>query len=120
LWLAVNHLPRVRDDSHSFWRRVRVIPFRQQFDGAKRDDRLLETLTGELPGILAWAVAGCRMWQTQGLAPTTEMDAESESWRTDNDPLAEFLASDRVDYADGARATSADLFGAYQDWAGAE
>lgn len=30
-WLAFNHKPRVTDDSHGFWRRVRLIPFLARF-----------------------------------------------------------------------------------------
>jgi putative DNA primase/helicase len=34
LWLAFNHKPQVSDDSHGFWRRVRLIPFLAQFSGS--------------------------------------------------------------------------------------
>ncbi len=30
-WLSLNHKPVVRDDSHGFWRRLRLIPFTQTF-----------------------------------------------------------------------------------------
>ena len=39
LVLAVNHKPVIQDDSFGMWRRVRVIPFTQQF----RIDKTLET-----------------------------------------------------------------------------
>ena len=32
LWLSVNHRRVVGDDSHGFWRRMRLIPFERQFD----------------------------------------------------------------------------------------
>jgi phage/plasmid-associated DNA primase len=34
----------VMDYSHGFWRRVRIIPFRKQFEGSAVDDKLLEKL----------------------------------------------------------------------------
>ncbi|MCH7728973.1 MAG: hypothetical protein IH991_21190, partial [Planctomycetes bacterium] len=48
-WLGVNHKPRVTDDSHGFWRRVRLIPFTRQFP---LDKTLESQLNAEAPGIL--------------------------------------------------------------------
>ncbi len=56
-WLAFNHKPRVSDDSHGFWRRVRLIPFLKEFSDKKRDSRLLETLRPRPPE-LNWLVQG--------------------------------------------------------------
>ena len=51
-WLAVNHRPRVTDDTEGFWRRIRLIEFKRRF--SKTDDPyLFNTLIAELPGILA-------------------------------------------------------------------
>src|SRR5262249_4534420 len=55
-WLAFNHKPRVADDSHGFWRRIRLIPFLHEFKDTARDKHLLEKLLAEAPGILVWAV----------------------------------------------------------------
>jgi len=44
LWLLVNHKPKVTDDSHGFWRRVRLIPFARQFTGEADDKHLGEKL----------------------------------------------------------------------------
>lgn len=91
--LAVNHKPVVRDDSPGFWRRIRLVPFLQSFEGRRRDDGLAETLKAEAPGILAWAVHGCLEWQRRGLdAPAVVTQATGE-YREDSDPLAEFLVS---------------------------
>ena len=50
-WLALNHLPQVRDDSLGFWRRVRVVPFKQRFSGEDADPDLMDKLCQELPGL---------------------------------------------------------------------
>ena len=68
-WLAVNHLPRVRDDSYGFWRRVRVLSFNEQFTGDDADKGLPFKLLEELPGILNWGVQGALNWRLVGLAP---------------------------------------------------
>jgi len=114
-WLAVNHRPRVEDESFGFWRRVRLIPFNRTFD--KDQDKGLEAkLVRELPGILAWAVAGCLEWQRRGLEPPTVVTAATEAYRVESDPLAPFLEERCVtgdDYVVGATAVLRD----YQAWA---
>jgi putative DNA primase/helicase len=62
LFFAVNHRPVIRDDSHSIWRRVKLVPFTVTFTDAQKDKRLKETLAAEYAGILAWAVEGCLLW----------------------------------------------------------
>jgi putative DNA primase/helicase len=52
-WLSVNHKPVIKDDSHGFWRRLRLIPFLQRFDV---NPNLADELRAEGRGILAWAV----------------------------------------------------------------
>lgn len=92
IWLAVNHLPQVHDVTNGFWRRIRVIPFRQQFEGDAKDKHLDQKLRAEASGILTWAVRGCLEWQEHGLdAPAIVMEA-TRQYREEADPLAPFLS----------------------------
>jgi putative DNA primase/helicase len=115
-WLAVNHRPRVSDDSFGFWRRVRIIPFLRQFTGAAADLRLDDKLALEMPGILAWLVRGCLAWQERGLDPPDCVKIATDEYRQDSDLLADFIAErcivDRFRSASGS-----DLFKAYRAWA---
>ncbi len=90
-WLATNHKPPVSDDSPGFWRRVRLIPFLQQFVGLQADKDLVEKLKAEAPGILRWALHGCLLWQRQGLGLPAVVEAASQSYREENDHIGEFL-----------------------------
>jgi putative DNA primase/helicase len=112
-WLAVNHKPVVRDDSHGFWRRVRLIPFTRTFPV---DDGLAEALMAEAPGILAWAVRGCVEWQQHGLTPPAIVLAATEEYKHDSDPLADFL-SEAIEMDAESCLWASELFGAYTDWA---
>jgi len=114
-WLAVNHKPMVNDDSTGFWRKIRLIPFTQCFEG-RADRNLKDALRAEYPGILAWMVDGCLEWQRRGLEPPQSVRAATEQYRAESDPVADFL---RERCATGAEFTAraGELYIAYQSWA---
>jgi putative DNA primase/helicase len=116
LWLAVNHRPRVTDDSHGFWRRVRLVPFLRQFRGAEQDRELEATLRAEAPGILAWIVRGCLAWRERGLAAPASVLAATEEYRVDSDPLADFLAERCVTGDSSYSVPAAAFYRAYGTW----
>jgi len=126
LWLAVNHRPKVLDDSEGFWRRVRLIPFLAHFGPDKADKNLTEKLETEAQGILAWAVQGCLNWQdatrqieVRGLTPPPAVTTATEEYRQDSDVLGDFIGSCcRVE--PGCTVTPSALFAAYKTWADAE
>jgi len=89
--LAFNHKPSVADDSHGFWRRIRLILFKRLFDEQTADKHLPEKLLAELPGILNWAIEGCLEWQQQGLGVPEIVKKESEAYRHEMDTFSEFL-----------------------------
>jgi putative DNA primase/helicase len=115
-WLGVNHRPRVSDDSHGFWRRVRLIPFLRQFEGSKVDKRLSDKLLTERVGILAWAVQGCLEWQRRGLDPPSIVVNATSEYQRESDPLSGFL--DEACVIDSSASSPArDLYKAYRSWA---
>jgi putative DNA primase/helicase len=112
-WLSVNHKPVVRDDSHGFWRRIRLVPFTQTFPVTPG---LAEDLHAELPGILAWAVRGCLAWQRDGLVPPSAVVDATQTYASDSDPLAGFI-DDACVVAPGVEAGGKLLFDNYRSWA---
>jgi putative DNA primase/helicase len=115
-WLAFNHLPEVMDDSHGLWRRIRLIPFLQRFDGNAADKELLAKLLAEAPGILAWAVQGCLKWQAEGMSSPPTIQEKTDVYRRESDPLEDFIV-ERCLVAPSARVTAAALWDAYLYWA---
>ncbi len=90
LMLVTNHRPRVDGDDDAIWRRLRLVPFEQSFEG--REDRdLTAKLEQELPGILAWAVEGCLAWQQDGLGHAKAVTRATAEYRKDEDMLGAFL-----------------------------
>jgi len=91
LVLVTNHRPKVDGDDDAIWRRLRLVPFEQSFEG--REDRdLTAKLDAELPGILAWAVRGCLAWQEEGLGEAGAITRATAEYREDEDVLGAFLA----------------------------
>jgi putative DNA primase/helicase len=91
IWMAINHLPVIRGVDRGIWRRIRVIPFLQSYEG--RADKSLNTkLREELSGILNWALEGLREWSEQrmGELPKAMKDA-TEQYRRDNDSIGQWL-----------------------------
>ena len=116
LWLRGNHKPQITGTDEGIWRRIRLIPFTVTIPESERDGTLGEKLAKELPGVLAWAVAGCLDWQKHGLGmPEAVADAVRE-YRTEMDVLGQFL-EERCRVTRNAQVTAKALYVAYRQWA---
>lgn len=115
LWLRANHRPPVPEQTHAFWRRLKLLPFEVRIPEAQRDRTLLAKLTAEAPGILAWAVRGCLAWQREGLGEPAAVTRATAAYRAENDVIAEFLDARAVLDPTAWTATGA-LYQAYVAW----
>ncbi len=119
LWIFANDAPRVRDDDDAVWRRLRLVPFVHPVPREERDPQLKLALRDPKvggPAVLAWAVAGCLLWQHEGLGVPPVIESATRSYREAQDPVADFVAESCVVEA-GASATVEELYGAYAAWA---
>ncbi len=116
IWFFVNHKPVVKDDSHGFWRRVRLIPFTHTVEKAKQNKKLASKLQTEAEGILAWLIEGALLWQKEGLTPIPKAveDATAE-YQRDSDTLADFIYEKCVVNND-AQVQANELWIAYKLW----
>jgi putative DNA primase/helicase len=115
LWLAANHKPVIRGTDYAIWRRVRLIPFEVTIAPEQRDDSLPHKLRAELPGILAWAVAGCARWLEQGLSAPDRVLAATQAYREESDTIGAFIA-DRCEVG-AFEVVAGELYRAYEQWA---
>lgn len=115
LWMAANHRPSVRGTDHAIWRRIRMIPFLASVAPDDQDPTLLDRLLAELPGILQWALAGCREWRSEGLRPPAAVLNATAEYRTEQDHVGRFL-EECCTLADGLTITARDLRDAYEKW----
>jgi putative DNA primase/helicase len=116
LTLSTNHKPNIVGTDRGIWRRIRLVPFDVVIPEAEQDHDLTTKLRDELPGILAWMVAGCLRWRTEGLAVPDEVRSATASYQLEMDPLAEFLAEHVIDDPDGT-VPAGWLYERYVTWA---
>lgn len=115
LFLCANSRPVVRGSDDGIWRRLRLIPFRQQFKGEQDDTELGDKLAAEAPGVLAWLVAGARQWFEMGLADPAPVLEATAAYRGEQDVLGDFLDSECV-MGERLKIPAAALYKRFGEW----
>ena len=111
-----NHKPAINGTDEGIWRRLRLVPFTVSIPADEQDRDLLRKLEAELPGILNWALQGCREWQTEGLKPPGIVSEAVRAYREESDTLGRFL-SECCEVKALAQVKSSALFKRYQEFA---
>ncbi|CAL9530967.1 hypothetical protein SUDANB176_04051 [Streptomyces sp. enrichment culture] len=116
--LASNYKPIVREQDNGTWRRIKLIPFLQRFEGDSKDLDLENTLRSERAGILAWLVRGAVDWYANGLADPASVREAIADYREESDTLAGFMPG-KLFLSPGGYLSNADIWREYCDWADA-
>lgn len=117
LWLGTNHRPTVRGTDQAIWDRLPLIPFTVRIPDSDVIPRreMMAALTGEMSGILRWAVEGCLEYQRDGLQPPAAIRQATQEYRAEMDVLGTFIDDRcRCGRQYGVKAT--DLYSAYKNW----
>jgi len=123
LFLMTNTQPQAPPNDKAFWERLHLIPFTISFvtrDPQESYERpaikdLDQQVLKEAPGILAWLVRGCLLYQKHGLKPPKEVTEATELYRRNEDLLADFIDECCV-REPGAKAKSSSLYARFVDW----
>lgn len=93
IMLATNHLPKLRDVTHAFFRRLVLIKFNRNFTADEMDMNLLEKLKAELAGIFVTVINGLRTLteREQFVVPESSRQA-SEQYLEDADTIKLFAS----------------------------
>jgi putative DNA primase/helicase len=113
LWIVGNHKPTIRGTDGGIWRRVRLVPFTQKFEGVSDDRQLPDKLAAEAAGILNWCVRGCLLWQHEGLEMPDVIRSAVDEYKRDEDRLADFIEDAVVEDRTGT-IRHGDLFKVHQ------
>lgn len=119
LWMYGNDKPVIKGVDEGIWRRIFLIPFLYKIPAEKRQPDFFEAcLRPELPGILNWAVDGCRDWLERGrkLDPPEVVMAATREYRAEMDYFGEFLTEYCV-FGEMYRTKLSELYQAYKQWA---
>jgi putative DNA primase/helicase len=115
LMIAANHQPEIRGTDYAIWRRIHLIPFTVEIAPDERDPELPEKLALELPGILNWALAGCREWRDSGLGAPAAVEEATAAYRAEQDMVGAFVADRCTLDPQGGVASNA-LYTVYSAW----
>jgi putative DNA primase/helicase len=114
LWGGTNNLPHVEDPTKGFWRRMKVVPWTEEFPVSDVLDKELEQ---ELPGILRWLVDQAREYYAHGLGvESDQMLKATGEYRDLEDELLDYSRARLVE-TEGAFLSSAEAFKDYRNWA---
>ncbi|MGH0791115.1 phage/plasmid primase, P4 family [Bacillus cereus] len=91
VFFTTNHKPVIKGVDEGIWRRIRLIPFNLQLPKEKRDKKLPEKLSLEMPGILNWAIEGCLKWQQSGLNDPAIVRKATGDYKEEMDILGPFM-----------------------------
>jgi len=121
LTFATNNLPRFCDRSSGIWRRVLLLPFNHVIGTAERiagmDKSEWWAASGELPGILNWALQGLRRLRDRGsFSPPELSTTELDRYRTESNPARLFLGSFCSAGPPTERQPKGELYSKYRKW----
>jgi putative DNA primase/helicase len=94
LTISGNHKPDIRGADDGIWRRVMLVPWPEQITDEEVDRDLAKKLRAERDGILAWMVQGCLKYLAEGLHEPDVVKEATAEYRSQSDPLREFLTSE--------------------------
>ena len=123
LFLLTNHLPHASSYDFALWERIILIPFELSFVNREcqaenerpADPNLLDKLKSETPGILAWMVKGCLMYQQEGLNMPVTVKQATGQYRKDEDVLYDFVDEEFILKEDG-EVGATDAYIRFEEW----
>jgi P4 family phage/plasmid primase-like protien len=115
LYILGNHMPTLRNVDEAMKRRFQLVHWAEQIARDKRDDKLIEKLRPEYPGILYKLIQACLDWQQGGLNPPSVVTKRTDEYFTGEDKLGQWVSE--WDTSDPTAFTSkSELFNHWFDW----
>lgn len=117
-WFLANELPGLQQSNAAMRGRLRIVPCRFEAEG--REDPLLDDkLRAEAPAILAWMLAGVRLWLDEGLTAPAAVRRATDEYFESQDVVGTWIAQ-RCDFSDPEAFTpTAALYADWREFAGA-
>lgn len=112
-----NDKPNIGGVDEGIWRRMKLVPWEETIPMAEREpmEKILEGFADEASGVLNWLLEGAVRYLEDGLTIPPEIQAATDSYRHDMDPVGEFISA-CVESAPGEDVTARDMYLAYVAW----
>jgi len=92
LVFAMNRMPRIKDTSHGFYRRLLIVPFNRVFTEKEQDRQLRHKLIAEVNGIFQWALRGLdRLYDNDGFTEPQVVREALAAYQRANNPVVAFV-----------------------------
>ena len=114
---SMNELPKTRDKSHGYFRKILVLPFNIQIPREKQDQSLrhekISPFLNELDGVFLWALEGLKRLRRRGYFIETELMKNAKGdYEEDVNPVLTFV-KDHCEIASSETTYKSDLYKAY-------
>lgn len=117
IFLATNHLPKIKGTDNGIWRRIWLFPFIASIPPEKRQPEYGNILfEQEGPGIFNWMLEGLRRYQEQGkLIQPVAVQRATREYRISANPVGLFI-TERCILAPQERIGKRELYRGYEGW----
>lgn len=120
IFWAMNHLPKIADDTYGMWRRIFVVPW----DATVPRDQMVKGLADWVikahgAAVLRWAVDGAVKWYDSGLTVPDDVLLKTKEFKDREDGLGRFI-EDMLIKDEEAWLPVSSLTSAYDMWCNAE
>ena len=111
-----NYKPGLKSVDDAIRRRIKLIPFTVRIKDEDRDNDLGEKLKAEWPGILAWMIEGCLIWQREGLVVPKVVESATENYLATEDAVGRWI-DECCELDPQASEAVAKLYNSWSGWA---
>lgn len=92
LVFAMNRMPRIKDTSYGFYRRLLIVPFNRVFRKEEQDRQLRHKLIEEVDGIFQWALRGLdRLYDNDAFTEPKVVREALAAYQRANNPVVAFV-----------------------------
>lgn len=113
-----NELPRDIEQSHAYFRRLLIVPFRVKISDNEDDKEFAQKIVkNELPGVFNWILKGLRrLLENKNFTVSNIVAAEIQTYRNDSDSVALFLEESNLARHSTKTLLLKNIYSAYRDF----
>lgn len=117
LIFLLNTLPDTSDNTHGYYRKILIVPFNRVFRSDEMDKELPEKVSGELSGILNWALEGAERLISNNYKFTEckEIEKAIKAYREEQNPVESYFKEVLI-YQEGVSETKKAILDGYKLW----